>query len=123
MPENVKIVIDHNKKCSQCGDAGATQNGLCLGCIADTIKVNPFLKGLYKIPRSIGDLIGMHVKDLEEAWANCGDSEPLSISFSVKMGMKDSRGITEVGISFTKEKVKDSCQTEWDPKQINLIKK
>jgi hypothetical protein len=122
LPREMVIEINTDKKCSKCGQSGATQSGLCLTCITDTIKVNPFLKGLYKIPGSIGDLIGMHVKDLEEAWANCGDSEPLTISFSVKMGMKDSRGVTEVGISFTKEKVKDSCQTEWDPKQMSLIK-
>jgi len=83
-------------------------------------KTNPFIKGLQKISLSIGDLIGLHIKDLEEAWANCGDSEPLSISFSVKMGLKDGRGISEVGISFTKEKVKDSCQVEWDPKQMSF---
>ncbi len=90
--------------------------------VTASTKINPFLKGLHKISISIGELIDMHIKDLEEAWANCGDSEPLAISFSVKMGLKDGRGISEVGISFTKEKVKDSCQVEWDPKQMNLIK-
>ncbi len=119
---NIVIEINQDVKCKECGKPGATQSGLCLRCTANKIKVNPFLKGIYKIPPTISDLIENHQKDLEEAWANCGDSEPLSISFSVKMGLKDGRGISEVGISFTKEKVKDSCQVEWDPKQMNLIK-
>ncbi len=122
MSKEFVVEIDMDKKCKKCGKGGAVHNGICLTCVADTIKVNPFKKGLRKISISIGDLIDMHIKDLEEAWANCGDSEPLSISFSVKMALKDGKGISEVGISFTKEKVKDSCRVEWDPKQMNLIK-
>jgi hypothetical protein len=122
MSQELVVEIDTDKKCKKCGKNGATPNGLCLLCVANNIKVNPFLKGLRKISISVENLIEMHIKDLEEAWANCGDSEPLAISFSVKMGLKDGRGISEVGISFTKEKVKDSCQVEWDPKQMSLIK-
>ncbi len=83
---------------------------------------SPFVKGLHKIPESIAKLINLYQKDLEEAWANCGDSEPLVISFSVKMDMKGNMGASEVGISFSKEKVKDSCVVEWEQKQMSLIK-
>ncbi len=121
MKENV-IEINQDVNCEQCGKPGATQSGLCLRCVADKIKVNPFLKGIYKISPTISDLIQQYRKDLEEAWANVGDSEFLSIAFSVKMGLKDGKGISEIGISFTKEKIKGSCQVEWDPKQMNLIK-
>lgn len=33
MGEGVIIEIDMNKKCSQCGEPGATQNGLCMECV------------------------------------------------------------------------------------------
>ena len=29
----VEIIIDYDRKCSQCGVKGATQGGLCLKCI------------------------------------------------------------------------------------------
>jgi hypothetical protein len=90
--------------------------------LAEKINDNPFLKGLVKISPAISRLIEEYQKDLEEAWANCGDSEPLSISFSIKMALRDGKGISEIGISFTKEKIKGSCQIEWDPKQMSLIK-
>ena len=34
MAENNEIIIDEDKLCTKCGDPGATQNGLCLDCIA-----------------------------------------------------------------------------------------
>ena len=62
-----------------------------------------------------------HVDDLEEAWANCGE-EPLTISFSAKIGIQKSKNVCEVSISFTKEKVKDSTTFFWDPNQGELFK-
>ena len=35
----VRISVDMNKKCSQCGHPGATQNGLCIKCVAKRIKI------------------------------------------------------------------------------------
>jgi len=34
----VVIHVDLDKKCTRCGKGGATQNGLCMKCIADGIK-------------------------------------------------------------------------------------
>jgi hypothetical protein len=34
----VVIHVDLDKKCMRCGKEGATQNGLCMKCIADGIK-------------------------------------------------------------------------------------
>ncbi len=90
--------------------------------LSDIVKVNPFIRGLSKIPEVIEDLIGDYQKDLEEAWSNVGDSEFLSISFSAKMGLDEGKGISDIGITFTKEKVKGSKRVEWDPKQMSLIK-
>ncbi len=90
--------------------------------LADKININPFLKGLSKIPETIEELIVSYQKDLEEAWSNCGDSEFLSISFSAKMGLDEGKGISDISISFTKEKVKGSKRVEWEQKQMSLIK-
>ena len=89
------------------------------------------IKGaLSVIPNKIQGMLKDHVDDLEEAWANCGE-EPLTISFSAKIGIQKSKNvcmddkvefIAEVSISFTKEKVKDSTTFFWDPNQGELFK-
>jgi putative DNA primase/helicase len=38
VPENIKITIDMDRACAACGTPGATQNGLCLACIAAKVK-------------------------------------------------------------------------------------
>ncbi len=35
------ITVDMNKKCDDCGKAGACQSGLCLKCVAKRIKRSP----------------------------------------------------------------------------------
>ncbi len=122
MPKENVIEINQDVKCVQCGKPGATQSGLCLWCVGEKIMVSPFLKGLHKIPSVISDLIQEYQKEIEEAWSNIGDSEFLSISFSAKMGLTQGKGVSEIGIRFSKEKVKGSKRVEWDPKQMSLIK-
>lgn len=74
---------------------------------------------LEKIPEKIKELIVRNVDDLVEAWANCG-GDPLTISFSAKIGFKKEKPICEVGISFVKEKIVDSVTFEWDNRQLDL---
>lgn len=77
---------------------------------------------LKQIPEKINELLESYQKDLEEAWLFCGD-EPLNISFSAKIGFdKHQKPTCEVGISFVKEKVKDSRIFSWDDKQLSLLK-
>lgn len=78
---------------------------------------------LKQIPSKIEELIENHRKDLEEARANCGDSESLVISFPVKIGIdKNSKRVCDVGIQFIKERVKDSITFSWDDSQLSLLK-
>ncbi len=80
------------------------------------------IKGaLSLIPSSIQTMLKNYVDDLEEAWTNCGE-EPLTISFSAKIGIQKGKNICEVGISFTKEKVKDTATFYWNPNQGELFK-
>ncbi len=79
------------------------------------------ITALAKIPEEIENLIINHKNDLEDAWANIADGE-LVISFSAKVGIKNGKGVCEVGISFTKDKVRDSVNFNWDDKQLNLLK-
>jgi len=37
--KGIEIKIDGNKECSECGKPGATESGLCLGCIAKKVSV------------------------------------------------------------------------------------
>ena len=73
------------------------------------------------IPTKIEELITAHRGDLEEAWANCGEGETLSISFPVKIGFKKGKPMCEVGISFVLQKCVDSVEFEWSDKQIHLF--
>jgi hypothetical protein len=82
------------------------------------------IKGaLSVIPIKIQGMLKDYVEDLEQAWTNAGE-EPLTISFSAKIGIQKgtSKNICEVSISFTKEKVKDSKTFYWDPNQGELFK-
>jgi hypothetical protein len=75
-----------------------------------------------KIPEKISELLTIHTKDLEEAWANIESGDALNISFSAKIGFdKQSKPCCEVGIAFIKERVKDSRIFNWDDKQPNLF--
>lgn len=74
---------------------------------------------LDKIPEKIRELIARNLDDLAEAWANCG-GDPLTISFSAKIGFKKEKPICETLISFIKEKISDSITFEWDNRQLDL---
>lgn len=82
-----------------------------------------FLKtAAIQIPGKIRELLDLHAKDLHEAWARCGE-EAFSISFPVKIWMdRHGKPACEVGISFVKERVKDSLTFNWDDHQIDLPK-
>lgn len=43
---NIQINIDMDKKCPECGKGGATQNGLCLGCISKSMRGRPMKSDL-----------------------------------------------------------------------------
>ena len=80
---------------------------------------------LIQIPKKIEELIDSNLTDLEEAWSICGD-EPLTISFSVKIGFDkklNQKPICEITISFVKEKIKESKVFNWDDKQLSLLGK
>ena len=36
------IKVNLDTKCTRCGKGGATQNGLCMGCIAKAVKNGEF---------------------------------------------------------------------------------
>lgn len=76
---------------------------------------------LLKIPGRIEGLLADYAEDLEQAWTMCGE-EPLTISFSAKIGIAKGKNVCEVGISFTKDKIKDSQTFEWSNVQGDLFK-
>ena len=73
------------------------------------------------IPSKIQAMLKDYAEDLEEAWANAGE-DPLTISFSAKIGVTRGKNLCGVSISFTKEKVKDSVTFEWRANQGELFK-
>ncbi len=77
---------------------------------------------LKKIPEKVQQLIESHADDLQEAWANRGEDNPLSISFPVKIGFRKGRPVCQVEIKFSKENVNDSTEFEWNDSQLSLLK-
>jgi len=73
------------------------------------------------IPSKIQAMLKDYAEDLEQAWANAGE-DPLTISFSAKIGVAKGKNVCEVIISFTKEKIKDSVTFEWNANQGELFK-
>ncbi len=69
---------------------------------------------LDQIPGKIQKLIEGHKEDIKQAFSLLPDEEALNLSFSAKIAIVKGKKICEVGISFTKEKVKDSLQFSWD---------
>jgi hypothetical protein len=43
-----QINIDMDEKCAECNKGGATQNGLCLGCILKSISKKPMRSDIGK---------------------------------------------------------------------------
>lgn len=79
------------------------------------------IKGaLMLIPNKIQGMLKDYSEDLEQAWVKAGE-EPLTISFSAKIGVAKGKNICEVSISFTKEKIKDSVTFEWSALQGQLF--
>lgn len=79
------------------------------------------IKGaLIFIPSKINAMLKDYAEDLEQAWTNAGE-EPLTISFSAKIGVVKGKNICEVSISFTKEKIKDTVTFEWSSLQGQLF--
>jgi hypothetical protein len=73
------------------------------------------------IPSKIQAMLKDYAEDLEQAWTNAGE-DPLTISFSVKIGVTKGKNLCEVSISFTEKKVKDSVTFEWSANQGELFK-
>jgi hypothetical protein len=73
------------------------------------------------IPSKIQAMLKDYADDLEQAWANAGE-DPLTISFSAKIGVTKGKNLCEVSISFTEKKVKDSMTFEWSANQGKLFK-
>lgn len=67
-----------------------------------------------QIPAKIQHLIEKHKGDIEQAFSLLPDDEALNLSFSAKIAIVKGKKICEVGISFTKEKIKDSIQFSWE---------
>ena len=75
------------------------------------------------IEERIRELLSNHEEEINEIWKERGEEEDLTISMSVKLGMKEGQKICDVGISFIKDKVKEKRSFPWDEKQENLFDK
>ncbi len=69
---------------------------------------------LDQIPSKIEKLINGHRVDIEQAFSYLPDEEALTLSFSAKIAIVKGKKICEVGVSFVKDRVKDSLQFSWD---------
>lgn len=75
-----------------------------------------------EIEEKIRALFKEHKEEIEEVWTKKGEEEDLTINMGVKLGIKEGNNYCVVGMSFVKEKVKDTISFPWNEKQENLFK-
>ncbi len=75
------------------------------------------------IEARIHELLGDHAQEINDIWKERGEEEDVTISMSVKLRMKEGQKLCDVGISYVKEKVRESKSFPWDDKQTNLFEK
>ncbi len=75
------------------------------------------------IESRIHELLGEHTQTINDLWKEKGEEEDISISLSVKLRIKEGQKLCDVGISYIKEKIRESKSFPWDEKQTNLFDK
>ncbi len=75
------------------------------------------------IESRIHELLGDHAQEINDIWKDRGEEEDLTISMSIRLRMKEGQKLCDVGISYVKEKVRESKSFPWDDKQTNLFEK
>ena len=105
------ISIDMGMACSSCGEKGATQNGLCLKCIAKraregrTMQVGP--KVIEAMKLLCAEVIDTHAAKINQAWLK---SETGKLPVGIKVSLSPHETLAEtmdvkVTISYSLEKV------------------
>lgn len=121
MPKIKAVKVDLEKECEKCGEAGATQAGMCLKCIAKLFKGQAI--GFVTIQQAKTELCelldGFH-KEIDEAYVKAdGD---LTVSLGVKMAGTRMAGEIEltVSINFVESRIKHAVRVKVNEKQMSL---
>ena len=116
------LEIDMDKECERCGEKGTTKRGICLKCVADSIKKNQAI-GYAVLQRAKAELCAMldeYAEEIDKAYIQA-DNE-LTISLSVKLSPTKLAGeiAMVVGIKFTESKIDHKIKVIVNERQMSL---
>ncbi len=121
MPKIKAVKVDLEKECEKCGEAGATQAGICLKCIAKLFKGQAI--GFVTIQQAKTELCALldeYHKEIDESYLKAdGD---LTISLGLKLTGTRMAGEIEltVTISFVESRIKRTVKIKVNEKQMTL---
>jgi hypothetical protein len=116
------IDVDMDKECGRCHEKGACKNGLCMKCIADSLKKNKAIGWLtmQKAKVEICNMLDEYHKEIDEAYVKAdGD---LNIPLGLKMAGTRMAGDVEltVSINFVESRIKHAVKLVVNEKQMSI---
>lgn len=100
------IKIDADKKCSRCGEGGATERGICMGCIAKEMSAGVGPKTLGQIQRQIEELFDTYQDKISLAIKK--NENKLTVAFNVELALSPNNNVAvQTSIGFVESKIKD----------------
>ena len=116
-----EINIDMDKECNRCSEKGATKSGLCLKCLADTMKNRTI--GFNVIQQAQAEICAMleeYAKEIDETYIKADND--LTVALSLKLLPTKIAGEIEltVGINFVESRIKHAVKVIVDSKQKKL---
>jgi len=118
------IEIDTDKKCSQCGQPGAGQGGICLDCVAKNIeqpidRIGP--KTIKAVADQIEGMLFSYTANLNQAYLS-EDSLKVSFTADISPGTGSDLIVT-VKMNFVESRIKEETSQVVNERQGNLFEK
>ena len=124
MTEDPTVKVDMEKPCNMCGEMGATKSGLCLKCIAASLKAfKDRAIGFLTLTRAKTEfcaLIDGAAKEIDEAYIKAGGD--LTVDLKLKLASTKIAGEIEIvaTINFVESRFKHAARFTINEKQMNL---
>lgn len=115
------VDIDLDRECSRCSEKGTTKSGLCLKCIADSMKNRTIgFNVIRQAQAEISAMLEEFAEDIDKAYKKADND--LTVPFTVQFKPTKIAGEIEliVGTNFVKDRVKHKIKVVVDSKQRKI---
>ena len=115
---DVAINIDMNKPCTQCGQMGSTDSGLCLDCAGSNIvnREDLMKHAVARGNKQCHDLLASHIQEVHRAYLSSDDGK-LSIGLTIDIApsniLQDAL-VVRSKINFVESRVRDEKTSQVD---------